>query len=249
MKRIFLLVFLISLVACKKEYRSIYSYADRTNSANVKFIHALHNAFTTPASTTQAGLQVYLNDTKITGTNITYGGGVFPGLEYSNIQAGNGTLKATIPAGSSNAEIPVLSAPVNFEAGKTYSVFITDTLPTTSLFSIEENFSLKADSGKYFVRLVNLTPKTTAYDLYGVTDAVMTIPNVTYKTASPFTQVFAGSGARTFAIRKPGSTTNIATVAITPVAGRMYTVLSYGIDGTTGARAPKLTFFTSRFQQ
>jgi len=211
-------------------------------------VHAVPNALATPTSSTQAGLQVYLGNTKITGANVTYGGGVYPGLEYALVPSGNLSLKAVIPAGTSNPEIAVVNAPVTLSAGKFYTAVITDTIPTASFFLIEENFSPVADSGKYFVRLVNATPKSGAYDLYGVTDVATIASNIQYKSASAFTQIFVGTGSRTFAIRKPGTTTNIATVAITPTPGRMYSILSYGIDGATGLRAPKVTFFTSRFQ-
>jgi hypothetical protein len=215
----------------------------------VKFVHAIPNVFSGTTTTTQAGLQVFLNNQKITGTPVGIGGGVVPGLEYSLVPAGNLTLKAVLPTAVTTTDSVVLTAPLELTSGKTYTVFLTDTLPTASILKVEENFSVKADSGKYFVRLVNLTPKSTAYDLYGVTDAQTVIPNVAYKTASAFTQIFAGTGARSFAIRKTGSATNVATVSITPVAGRMYTIVSYGVDGGTGARLPKLAFFTSRFQQ
>lgn len=250
MKKIFLFLFITAaLTACKKKYESIYSFPPSAGKANVKVIHALPNIFPVGSTTAQAGLQIYVNGGKLTGTAITYGGGVFPGLEYAQVPAGNVTVKAAVAATATAPEIVAFTGNLDLAAGKTYSLFVADTMPTASILRIEEDFSLQADSGKYFVRLVNLTARTTAYDLYGVTDAAMTVPNVAYKTASPWVQVFVGSGARTFAIRKPGSTTNVATIAITPVAGRMYTVFSYGIDGGTGARVPRVTFFTSRFQR
>lgn len=257
MKQFFILLSIAFLFGCKKEYNSIYTYVDPSGKANLKVVHTVVNAVVTPASTSQSSLQVYLGDTKITGANVTYGGGVVPGLEYASVPAGNLTFKAIIPASASNAEIPVVNAPLALTAGKTYTAVITDSLPTASVLLIEENFTPKADSGKYFVRLINATPKPTGstitdgYDLYAVTDAATVVSNVQYKTASPFTQLFVGTGSRTFAIRKPGSTTNVATpVSISPVAGRMYSIVSYGIEGvTTGLRTTRLTFFTSRFEK
>ena len=46
------------------------------------------------------------------------------------------------------------------------------------------------------MRLVNLTPKSGAYDLYNVSDANIAVPNVAYKTTIPFVQVQVGSGAK-----------------------------------------------------
>ena len=250
MKKIFVFISVVALIGCKKTYKSIYTFPVTSDKASVKVVHALSNAFATPTSTTQAPLQVYINDVKFTGTAVTFGGGVFPGLEYAIVPAGTVNAKVVIPAGTANAEITVINnAPLTFEAGQTYTAFITDTIPTASIFTIKEDFSPVADSGKYFVRLVNASPKSAGYDLYSVTDAVTVASNVQYKAASPYVQIFAGSGARTFAIRKPGTTTNLATVAVTPTARRMYTFFSYGIDGASGARAPKLQFFTARFQK
>ncbi len=247
MKNILLAFVLIGLFACKKEYKSIYQFPDRNGKASIKIVHAVTNALSSP--TTQAGLQVYINDAKLTGSAVTFGGGVFPGLEYALVPSGSVNIKAVVPASGTNPEALIFSGPVTLEGGKTYTAVITDTLPSTSIFLVTEELTTIADSGKYFIRLINATPKSVAYDLYGVTDAAMISTNVAYKTAGAYVQIFAGTGARTFAIRKPGNATNIVTIAITPVPGRAYNILSHGIDGGTGARAPKLAFFTSRFQQ
>ena len=131
---------------------------------------------------------------------------------------------------------------------KIYTAFLTDTMPTASIFLVEDNLTPYADSGKYFVRFVNVTPKSGAYDLFSTSDAGTIAYSVGYKNASNFVQLPVGTGARSFAVRKPGNPTNIATTSITPIAGRMYTIFSYGIADGTGIRIPRLTFFTSRFQ-
>jgi hypothetical protein len=85
-------------------------------------------------------------------------------------------------------------------------------------------------------------------DLYGTSDAATIVTNIPYKGVSEFKQVLVGSGSRSFAVRITGVTTTQATVSIAPVAGRMYTVFAYGVMGKGGTRAPKATFYTSRFQ-
>ncbi|WP_276485480.1 DUF4397 domain-containing protein [Paraflavitalea pollutisoli] len=241
------IVLAATLVACKKEYKSIYSFEDKTNKAKVKFVHALVNAYPLPDTAAQAGLQLYLNGEKLTGaTNVTYGTGVFPSLEYTMVPAGDNKLKVVIPVGAKNAEIPVFEGPLVLEDQQTYTAFITDSLPNSSIFLIKENFSQFADSGKYFVRVINLMPNA-AIDLYGTTDQTMIATNIAYKGSTEFIQVNVGTGARAFQARMVG--TNLtATASITPVAGRMYTIFSYGVAGKGGTRAPKLGFYTSRFQ-
>src|SRR5215211_6665762 len=83
MKKIFIFLSVVALVGCKREFDSIYTFPTTADKATIKVVHALSNAFATPASTTQAGLQFYVNDIKLTGTAVTFGGGVFPGLEYA----------------------------------------------------------------------------------------------------------------------------------------------------------------------
>lgn len=250
MKRLALFILIAAAaVGCKKEYKSIYTFVDKTNKAKVKFVHTVANAYPLPDTVTQGGLQLYVNGNKITGaTNVTYGGGVFPGLEYSLVPAGDVNLKAVIPAGTNNPAIPVLDATLKVEDQKTYTAFMVDSLPTTSVFLIEEKFSQIADSGKYFIRLVNATMGAPALDLYGTTDATLMASAIPYKAASEFKQIFVGTGARAFALRLPGSTVNLGTSSITPVAGRMYTLLTYGVIGKGGTRNPRITFYTSRFQ-
>ncbi len=250
MKRLALFILIAAAaVGCKKEYKSIYTFVDKTNKAKVKFVHTVPNAYPLPDTAAQGGLQLYVNGNKITGaTNVTYGGGVFPGLEYSLVPAGDINLKAVIPAGTNNPAIPVLDATLKVGDQKTYTAFITDSLPTTSVFLVEENFSQVADSGMYFVRLVNVTMGAPALDLYGTSDAMVIASSVPYKAASDFKKVFVGAGARAFALRLAGGTTNLATASITPVAGRMYTLLTYGVINKGGTRSPRLTFYTSRFQ-
>lgn len=235
--------------ACKKEYDSVYSFEDKSGKAKVKFVHALVNAYPLPDTASQGGLQLFLNGTKISGSNVTYGGGVFPGLEYSMLPAGNNTLKAVIPAGSKNPdEATVLDAPLNLSDGKTYTAFIVDSLPNSSLLLVEDDFSPVADSGKYFVRLVNLSPNADSIALYSTPETSKLDSNITYKKVGGWKQSFVGSGARAFGVRIKSATTNLISINITPVQGRMYTILFYGVLGKGGTRAPKLAFYTSRFQ-
>ncbi|MEO5647796.1 MAG: DUF4397 domain-containing protein [Chitinophagaceae bacterium] len=248
-----LIVLFLSLAifstGCKKELKTTYTFANTNNNAFLKIIHTVPNALATPTSTAVSALNVYFNNSKLNGTAITYGG-VFPALEFASVPAGaSSNISAKIPAGTSNPEIPVVDKTLALEAGKIYSAFITDTLPTADIFLIEETLTAVADPGKYFVRFVNASPKSAGYDLFAVTDAVIAFTDIKYKTASGFMQFNAETGARTFAVRRTGVTTNLITTAITPVAGRMYTIFSYGIDGvTTGIKAVKATFYTTRFQ-
>src|SRR5688572_29531529 len=133
MKKIFLLVFITAALAgCEKEYKSIYTFPTPDGKANVKFVHTLTNAFV-GTTTTRSGLQMYMNDAKVTGNAITFGGGVFPGLEYAQVPAGTVTVKAVMPASGAVPEAVAATGSVDIAAGKTYSIFVTDTLPTATI--------------------------------------------------------------------------------------------------------------------
>jgi hypothetical protein len=249
MKKLAIFICIAGLVSCKKEYDSIYTYADKENTAKVKFVHALTNAMYSPKATATAPMQLYLGGTKITGANITAGAGVFPGLEWSLVSSGTLEFKALIPKTDTTAEQEAVKTQITLEAGQTYSLFVTDTLPTATVLLVkDEQLNAVADSGKYFIRYINLTPKSTGYDFYSTSDLQTVFTNVPYKGATEYKQLFVGTAARSLAIRKTGTTTNLLTSSLTPVAGRMYTVFSWGIDGGTGLRAIKAATYTSRFQ-
>lgn len=248
------LFFLVLLTSCKREVESIYTFEDTSNKAYLKVINTIPNALATPTSSSFSPLALYLNNIKLSGTNITYGS-VFPSLEFASVNAGpSNLLLAKIFATATTPDKDIASKNLNLEAGGIYSAFLVDTVPTTDVFLIKENLSAVADTGgvgglgKYFVRLVNATPLSLGYDLFASSDNITPITNVAYKAASNFIQLDVATGPRAFTIRKAGTTTGIGSTSITPVKGRMYTIFSYGIEGGTGLRVTRATFYTSRFQ-
>lgn len=252
MRYLTIILLFTGLFACKREFDPLYDYKDITNTANVKIVHSLSNAFATPTATAQSGLQVYYNNQKLTGTNINYGG-VFPVLEYAKLPAGNISFKWVMPAGASNPETAMKDTTVTLQADQTYTLFLIDTLPDPHVMAVlekPEDLKAVADSGKFFVRLVHLTTSAPGFDLIdSVKNSNTTLfTNVGYGTVSPYIQYNVGSAAKKFLLRNNGATTNLVTVDWTPVAGRVYTFYTMGIGGLTGARAPKMTFVTTRFQ-
>lgn len=246
--------FLLTLISCKREVESIYTFEDTSNKAYIKVINTIPNVLATPTSTTMASLAFYINNNKLSGANITYGN-VFPSLEYAAVDAGTAKpFLAKILATATTPEVNVTSKNLNLEAGGIYSAFLIDTLPTTDVFLIKENLNAIADTGgigslgKYFVRFVNVTPLSLGYDLFASSDNITPITNVAYKTASNFIQLDVSTGPRGFTIRKAGTLTSIGSTTITPVKGRMYTIFSYGIEGGTGLRVTRASVYTSRFQ-
>jgi hypothetical protein len=245
---------LVLIFSCKREVKSIYSFADTNNKAYLKVINTIPNALALPSSSSLSSLAFYFNNNKLSGSNISYGG-VFPGLEFASVDAGASSLfLGKILATTTTPDKDVVTKNLNLEAGGIYSAFLLDTVPTADVFLIKENLSAVADTGgvggfgKYFVRLVNATPLSLGYDLFASSDNTTPITNVAYKTASNFIQLDVATGPRAFTIRKAGTTISIGTTSITPVKGRMYTIFSYGIEGGTGLRVTRATFYTTRFQ-
>ncbi|MBC7936167.1 MAG: DUF4397 domain-containing protein [Rhizobacter sp.] len=251
MKIKFLIAICISFAffGCKKEVKTTYTFDDTSDKAYLKVIHVVSNALVTPTSAAIAPVNVYLDGEKINGTPVTAGSGVYPGLEFAAVKSGAAvSMNVKMFTGATTPEVDILTKSISLEKGGLYSAFLTDTIPTADVLLVKEDLSAVADSGKYFIRFVNLTPLSAGYDLYATTDLAMAFTNVPYKTASPFIQLPVGSGARSFGIRRTGVATNLATASVTPVAGRMYTIISYGIDGGTGVRVVKPAFYTTRFQ-
>jgi uncharacterized protein DUF4397 len=242
---------IVGLMACKKEYDSIYNFSNKDNTAKVKLVHALTNATYSSKGTATAPLQIFINGNKLTGNNITAGTGVFPNLEFALVPSGSVELKAIIPKTDTTAEAEAMKKTVTLENGQTYSVFIADTIPTATAFIVKEDLTAVADSGKYFVRYVNLTAKSTGYDFLNASDkdTFMIFNNQPYLSASAWQQMNVATGARAFVMRRTGNNANVISFSFTPTAGRMFTIFSYGVDDVkTGFKTPRAASYTTRFQ-
>lgn len=129
-----------------------------------------------------------------------------------------------------NAVNAALSKNLNFEAKKSYSVFIADTGSKMDAVLIRDS-TRAPDKDSVRLRFANMTPDGGAFDLYTQDNVTPLATNISYKTASDFISVKAANNI-TFVITPAGGR---ATIAISDktnlVVGNTYTIWSVGYRG------------------
>lgn len=146
---------------------------------------------------------------------------------------------------------------VKLEAGKRYTIHITDTAAFTKSVMTEEDFS-KPDSGYARYRFINLMPNVPAIDLYYGQSNTTTIAdkkiasNIKYLESSDYITLNRAA-TRTWKIRPAGAAVTTATVlanytsASTLLNQRTYTIFALGYNGIKVApRMPYVSFFHVR---
>lgn len=242
-------VFLIVLagllmLACGDTANYLDSVAPATG-ARVKFYHVASDL---------AGIDIYLNDQKISGVNtvppatavpITYGN-TFPNQDYAAVMPGTTNMKIVLPASTTVASTTTLStSDLTTQADTYYSVFLYGTSPNYSVLTLTDNLT-PTDATKAYVRLLNFVSGAEAgatYDLV-VNGAIVSTGIAPLKGAATFIAVPAIGYATTAVpvqIRPTGTTTVTASTTLQPYAGRFYTFVVRGAVGGTGAKAITLT--------
>lgn len=261
MKKISILFFCIAIVfiACKKnklDEVTILLDSDQVNNANVKFIHTF--ASITPALTTGAGPNVFMyqNGKKINGStsgssSLVYGGISPLTTTYSLLPVGSVFFQGIMARVSGSTPAPiagdtVFTATQGFAAGKYYSLFLTDTVPTPSIKAVEDDMTLP-DTGKYKIRFGNfISNPTESYSVWSRREGKLILDNISYKTVSNFISLSIPTGLDTFDLRKTGTTINISSInSFSPVQQRIYTLFSRG-KTSIATRALTLSFYTNR---
>lgn len=148
---------------------------------------------------------------------------------------------------------------VKFEAGRRYTLHVTDTASNTKMILNEEDLT-RPDSTQARYRFTNLMPNVPAIDLYYGAAATAAEPtqdslvakNVKYLETSPYFELNRIT-SRTWKIRPAGSpVTNASVLASYSNAGaildrRSYTVYALGYNGfNTAIMKPYVSFFLVR---
>lgn len=142
--------------SCGDETNS-YQNITPASGAKIKFIHAAPDV---------VGIDIYVNDKKFSGVAtsppaapalLTYGNAFPSTAEYATLAAGKAKVGVVVPS----LNVTALTADINVEEGKYYSVFATGIAPTYAPFVLEDK--IPAPAGKtIFVRVVNLIPNSTS---------------------------------------------------------------------------------------
>lgn len=208
------------------------------NYSYVKFLNI------TPGS---PSVNFYVNDVKISGvyssasTETGYGyAGLFPDVGYVALKPGNNTLKANIvSSAATDKNLNVFSSTVNMEAGKYFSIFTTGVYNATDK-KIESSLVVQdvkpaLDTGKIFVRVVNLYSGGPKLDLIQAGSGEKIISNVAYNTASEFVTIPNPGVANVYNIgnAETNAVLKASLFSLTLTKGRAYTFIIRGISGST----------------
>ena len=251
---------IIFVVACGKDDTSV------PTSGRIRFYNAVSDA---PA----AGMDLLIDGT-VTNTRFWLSAGtpladstfkyrsMFPNMTFpSATVVGSTTTDSTyfyITEGAHNIKLnPVGSATSSFNldlsiaAGKTYTVFATDTLSKISAV-VATDVVLPAIDKKAVFRFAHLVPDGPAVDVVRTrgTDTTVIFSNITYKTVTPYVQVDTSVGTTgnfkvDYLVRPAGART-VATswTSAAFLNGRVYTLVATGFLGKTGTQAINKTLFT-----
>ncbi|MFT4203425.1 MAG: DUF4397 domain-containing protein [Chitinophagaceae bacterium] len=148
----------------------------------------------------------------------------------------------------------LFSTKVTLEAGKTYTLHISDTSTVTKTLLTEEDLT-KADSGYNRYRVANLMPNVEAIDVYygksltNVSSDTLIAGNIGYNTIGDYITLPISIGSRYWKVRVAGSSilsTNVLASYIstaTYVNSRTFTIFALGYNGlTTAPRRPYISF-------
>ena len=259
-------ILLIGMASCEKTTKLIDEntktvYLDTLNTANVKVVQLFAgNTPTLPtAATTTQGPQVfiYANGQKLTGASIGYGG-VFPTTaNYANLPAGstrfdviNGRINLNVvpnvPSFIAGDTLATLTT--NLEKGKTYSLYLTDTVPTMR-FVIKEDVLISPNEATFKLRVANFfmnNVPTDTVSLFSVLQNAEIIKDVTHKNVSDWVELPITILADSLIFRKKGTTTPYVTpLVFSGSSKRMYTIVGRGKLGVV-SKTPSMISIINR---
>jgi Domain of unknown function (DUF4397) len=254
------------LAGCaKNKLKDNYYWTTQPGNANIRFIHA-YTSLTPSAAVPAAGpvVDFFVNNEKISGIGSTTGtvaaiayGGVFPlpAGQYASVVPGEVPIKAAVyraPGSTPQATDVIANGKFNLEAGKFYSAFLVDTMPSPAPanvnIAIVQDDITKAKSGSFKIRFAHMIPTLDTLEIVQKTGLRLLVTDITYKKVSNFIELPLFSSSDSIYLRRKGSTAVLTgSGAFLPGSERVYTFLCRGLYGTTsGTRARTLTFYTNQ---
>lgn len=198
-----ILVVMLSLTSCLD---------DEGEPVPVAYVSIFH------ASPDAPDLDVVLDDQPVFNQPLEY-------TDYTNylqFYTGNREL-AFHPYNASNV---LLDTTYNFQAGTTYSVFVTDEEDALSALILEDQADAPAE-GNALVRFIHLSPDAPAVDFSVGEEDTPLFAGQEFKDATDFTEVTADTYA--LALKAEGEEETLVSVPDAELgAGRIYTILARG---------------------
>ena len=216
--------------------------ANPTGSAFIKIVH-FSPAFRL-ATDKSDSLNIFLNGAKLNGSFLTFGS-LFPSSTnlYAAIKAGESTIKLSTYGVLNPDSITVVSLKKTLEAGKYYSLIITDSILNSNsnkqIFT-QDNFKI-SDTNSFTMRFVHAILNDTAgknIDVYSTRRAGNIFSNISPGTVTDFNTQPYNFITDTIIVRRASSTFELArfSTAANPLARqRAYTLIYKGTPSTTTA--------------
>lgn len=247
------LLVILCILSCKKS--EIYYGDFSILAADQALLKINYNI----AFAANPGVQIKINGERVSTviqTRYPYPGGGYGTLgdsrpDYLAVSPGSLLVSITIPKKGSNIDsVELFKTTMVAEAGKNYTLHLTDTASNTKSVITNDDFALP-DSGFVKYRFIHLMPNVGALDLYN--GATLVKSNIDYLSATDYFHLPTGTptGAA-WSIRLTGSSPTSTAIAAYSSANvilnrRSYTVFATGYSGKTDAvRKPYLAFFLIR---
>ena len=179
------------------------------------------------ASPDAPGVDLFVDGTKVNTAALEYP----KNTGYLELTAGK--RKIEVKAAADNNIVPI-SAELDFEAGKNYSLFAINVLASIEALRLEDDLTAPA-AGKAHIRFVHLSPDAPAVDV-ALKGGANLFTNSKFKDASPFTPVDAGTYDLEVKLNQ-GGTVVLPLNGIKVDAGKIYTVFAKGLVAGQGAKA------------
>jgi hypothetical protein len=180
-----------------------------TQTANVKVVHASPDA---------PGVDLLVDNTRVNTTPLMYPNDT----DYLVVEAGTRNIK--VNAAGTNTS--VIDANINLAPDQYYTIFAANQLDNIEAVVVTDNLTPPA-SGQAHVRFIHLSPDAPAVDVVVADEGPVLFSNQTFKQATDFTPVSAGS--YNLEVRVAGTNTvvlELPNVQLTD--GAIYTVFAKG---------------------
>jgi hypothetical protein len=221
-------------VSCGDEHNFTESVTLVTGGARLKIHHA---AVDVP------GIVISVNDKVVSGVitvppatpGLLNYGSTFPVSDYIVVPAGAVKITITQPATATVAE-RVLTATVNVQDGKYYTVHALGNAGTYSFLTSEDDLSVP-DANKTYLRFINAVTGTTSPGIEFLLDGkvVATADGLSTGKETFLAYEQPGSARFTITMRETGKTATIGNslASLNLVRGKKYTIIARGLFGNT----------------
>ncbi len=178
------------------------------------------------ASPDAPGVDLLVDNVKVNNSALT-----FPNnTGYLTVASGARNFKVNV-AGTSTT---VIDANATLTTDASYTIIAANTVASIEPIVLEDNLTAPA-AGKAHVRFIHLSPDAPAVDI-AVTGGPVLFPNASFKSATAFTPVDAGTYS--LEARVAGTTNAALTVpGVVLESGKIYTVFARGLLSGTGESA------------